>query len=249
VERVELRFAVGVAGIASNPAGESLADPGAGHDHQATDRKGQHGDHHAERALQCQQEVRVHASPDGGGEPGVSTSNVCGPGTPATKIQARTIDELIEKSGPHAPALRELDALIVAAAPELERRLFSGPSITMIGYGELVWRNMSSSGVWPVIAVALQKHQVSMYVAAEWGGVPLVQNYVGRLGRADFGKNCVRFKRFEGLDRAALTALVREAVAAAAVQSRMYGRDCARPVEGRSKARPRAPTSKGLHRR
>jgi len=91
------------------------------------------------------------------------------------KIQARTIDELIEKSGPHAPALRELDALIVAAAPALERRLFSGPSITMIGYGELV--------------------------------------------------------------------------AAAAVQLRIYGRDCARPVEGRSKARPGAPTSKGPHRR
>ena len=154
------------------------------------------------------------------------------------KIQAGTIDEVIEKSGPHASALRELDALIVRAAPELERRLFSGPSITMIGYGELVWHNMSSSGVWPVIAVAPQKHQVSMYVAAERGGVPLVQLYLRRLGRTDFGKNCVRFRRFEDIDQAGLTELVQEAVAAAVIQSRIYGRDCARPADHASKGRP-----------
>lgn len=147
------------------------------------------------------------------------------------KVEANTIDELIERSGRHADALRELDALIVEAAPELERRLFAGPSITMIGYGELVWENMSKSGVWPVIAVAPQKHHVSMYVAAEREGVPLVQIYDDRLGRTNNGKNCVRFKRFENLDRAVVTELVRESVEAAAVQSRIYGRDCAQPIE------------------
>jgi hypothetical protein len=147
------------------------------------------------------------------------------------KIDAATIDELIDKSGPRADALRKLDALIVAAAPQLQRRLFRGPSITMIGYGELVWQNMSSSGVWPVIAVAPQKHQISMYVAAEREGVPLVQVHAARLGRTNNGKNCVRFQKFEDLDRTAVTGLVHDAVAAAAVQSRIYGRDCARPVD------------------
>jgi len=148
------------------------------------------------------------------------------------KIEASTIDELIERSGPQAAALRAIDELIVAIAPELPRRLFSGPSITMIGYGELVWANMSSSGVWPVIAVAPQKHQISMYIAAERDGVPLVQLHAGRLGRTDNGRNCVRFKRFDDLDRPALAALIEDAVAASAVQERIYGRDCARPVEG-----------------
>lgn len=148
------------------------------------------------------------------------------------KVEADTIEELIVKSGKHADALRALDALILRVAPELERRLFSGPSITMIGYGELAWQNMSKSGVWPVIAVAPQKHQVSMYVAAERDGVPLVQVYGHRLGRTNSGKNCVRFRRFQDLDVDALAELVRDAVAAAAVQSRIYGRDCARPVDG-----------------
>lgn len=146
------------------------------------------------------------------------------------KIEAKSIDELIEKSGPRADAIRRLDALIVATAPDLQRRLFSGPSITMIGYGELIWQNMSSSGVWPVIAVAPQKHQVSMYVAAEVEGTPLVQIYGTRLGRTNNGKNCVRFKKFEDLDETELVAFIGDAVAAAAVQKRIYGRDCARPV-------------------
>lgn len=146
------------------------------------------------------------------------------------KIDAATINDLIEKSGPHADALRKLDALIVATAPQLQRRLFRGPSITMIGYGELIWQNMSSSGVWPVIAIAPQKHQISMYIAAEREGLPLVQIHAGRLGRTNNGKNCVRFRKFEDLDQLAVTALIQDAVVAATVQSRIYGRDCARPA-------------------
>lgn len=146
------------------------------------------------------------------------------------KIEASTIDELIEKSGTRSESLRRLDALIVATAPNLLRRLFSGPSITMIGYGDLIWENISSSGVWPLIAVAPQKHQISMYVAAEVDGKPLVQIYEGRLGRTNNGKNCVRFKRYDDLDEAALTAFLHDAIAAAAVQTRIYGRNCARPV-------------------
>ena len=147
------------------------------------------------------------------------------------KIEAKSIEELIERSGPRADALRKLDALIVATAPELERRLFSGPSVTLIGYGELIWENMSSSGVWPVIAVAPQKHQVSMYVAAEQDGVLLVQVYGDKLGRTNNGKHCVRFKKFEDLVQDEVVAFLRDAVAAAADQSRIYGRNCARPVD------------------
>jgi hypothetical protein len=91
---------------------------------------------------------------------------------------------------------------------------------------------MSSSGVWPLIAIAPQKHRISMYVAAEVDGTPLVQLYGGRLGRTDNGKNCVRFRKFEDLDETALSAFLADAVAAADVQTRIYGRNCARPVDG-----------------
>lgn len=98
------------------------------------------------------------------------------------KIEAKTIGELIEKAGAHAGSLRKPDALIVRIAPQLERRMSSGPSIPKIGYGGLVWENMLSSDVWSVIAVALQKHHISTYVAAEVGGLPPGQVYDGKLG-------------------------------------------------------------------
>lgn len=147
------------------------------------------------------------------------------------KIEAATIDELIEKSGSRADALRRLDAVIVATAPDLERRLFTGPSITMIGYGELMWKNMSSSGVWPLIAVAPQKQHISMYVAAEVNGTPLVQLYSDRLGKTNNGKNCVRLKKFADLDESALISFITDAVEASAVQKTIYGRNCAWPAE------------------
>lgn len=146
------------------------------------------------------------------------------------KIVARTIEELIAKSGARAEELRRIDALVSAAAPSLQRRLFSGPSITMIGYGELTWQNMSSSGVWPVIAIAPQKHQISIYVAADKRGKTLVQMYDGRLGKANHGKHCIRFRRFEDLNQQEMASLVKDAAEAAALQERIHGRNCAKPV-------------------
>ena len=83
------------------------------------------------------------------------------------KVKANTIEELFSASREHESDLRELDKLIVKTAPKLKRQLFSGPSITMIGYGEMTWMNKSSSGVWPLISVAPQKGTISIYVAAE----------------------------------------------------------------------------------
>lgn len=145
------------------------------------------------------------------------------------KVDAASIEELIAKS-PRPDDMLAIDDFLTGVVPTLQRRLFSGPSITMIGYGEIVWQNTSSSGAWPLIAVAPQKHQISMYVAAERDGVQLVTAFGDRLGRGN-GKSCVRFRRFDALDRQALTDLVTEAVAAAGVQGTVYGRNCAVPVD------------------
>ncbi len=67
------------------------------------------------------------------------------------KVQAHTIEELFTSSGEQEADMRTLDKRIVKTAPDLKRQLFSGPSITMIGYGEMTWMNKSSSGVRPLI--------------------------------------------------------------------------------------------------
>lgn len=146
------------------------------------------------------------------------------------KVEANTIEELFAASGVKEGDLRRIDRLIVETAPELKRQLFSGPSITMLGYGEMSWERKSGSGVWPLIGVAPQKHHISIYVAAEKDGTPLPEFYEERLGKVSLGKNCIRIKRMADVSEDELRNAVRDAVAWSAVQETMYGRNCAVPV-------------------
>lgn len=146
------------------------------------------------------------------------------------KVEANTIDELFAAAGKWEDDLRAIDRLIVATAPSLKRQLFSGPSITMLGYGEMTWQNQSASGVWPLIGVAPQKNNISIYVAAEKDGVPLPQLYKERLGKALMGKNCIRIRRLASVPLDALRSAVLDAVEWSQIQERMYGRNCAQPV-------------------
>ena len=147
------------------------------------------------------------------------------------KVNANTIEELFIASGEQESDLRAIDQLIVEAAPDLKRQLFSGPSITMLGYGEMTWESKSSSGVWPLIGVAPQKGNISIYVAAERDGVPLAQIYdKQRLGKVNNGKNCIRFRQLEDVNKDELRNAILDAIEWSKVQERMYGRNCALPV-------------------
>ncbi len=137
-------------------------------------------------------------------------------------MEADSIEDLIARS-PRPDDMLAIDEFISGVVPELPRRLFTGPSITMIGYGELVWQTMSSASLWPVIAVAPQAHQISVYVAAERDSVPLVSAFGDRLGKGN-GKTCLRFRRFSSLDLEAVRDLLRQAVAASQEQQRSDGR-------------------------
>lgn len=147
------------------------------------------------------------------------------------KVYANTIEELINASGEQEADLRALDKLIVKTAPQLKRQLFSGPSITMIGYGEMTWMNKSSSGVWPLISVTPQKGSISIYVAAEKDGVPLATIYRKRLGKTNNGKNCIRFKRLADVSMDELRNAILDAIEWSRVQETIYGRNCVQPVE------------------
>lgn len=53
------------------------------------------------------------------------------------KIEAETIEEFFVNSGEKEEAIREVDKIVTEMAPELERKLFAIPSITLLGYGEI----------------------------------------------------------------------------------------------------------------
>ena len=78
------------------------------------------------------------------------------------RIEASTIEEMLGSVTPERRAdLEIVDPVIRDAAPELERQLYAGPSITMIGYGSMGWQRNSGQGVWPLIGMASQKQYIS----------------------------------------------------------------------------------------
>lgn len=126
--------------------------------------------------------------------------------------------------------MRALDHLIMATAPDLKRQLFTGSSITMLGYGEMTWKSKSASGVWPLIGMAPQKSYISLYVAAEKDGIPLATLYRDWLGKTSNGKNCIRFRKLAEISLDELRCAIMDAVIWSAEQKRMYGRNCAQPA-------------------
>ncbi|MDA3812302.1 MAG: DUF1801 domain-containing protein [Spirochaetaceae bacterium] len=141
------------------------------------------------------------------------------------KIEATSIEELFIKSGEHEELIRAIDRIIHESAPELTRKLFSGNSITMIGYGEMSWETSSDLEVWPLISLAPQKHTVNLYIAAEKDDIPLPQHYIDNFGKSNVGKNCIRINSLKKLDTDILKELVRETLIWANLKSNVYGKN------------------------
>lgn len=127
------------------------------------------------------------------------------------KIEAKSIDELFEKSGELEPLFRELDSLIVKTVPNMERVLFESPSIVMIGYGLMLYRTTKTVGEWPVVGLAPQKGSVNLYVMGLTCGQPIAEFYQEKLGKVSAGKSCIRIKKMDNINRDELINLLKDA--------------------------------------
>ena len=119
-------------------------------------------------------------------------------------------------AGPREAELRGADALVLAAAPGIDRQLVPAGSGRMLGYGLMPYRPRSAkeTTTWPLIALAAQKRHLSLYVCAVVGGEYLVEVRADRLGRVSCGKSCIRFPSLDQVDVVELDRLVRDAVRA-----------------------------------
>jgi hypothetical protein len=61
------------------------------------------------------------------------------------------------------------------------------------------------------VGLSSRAQYISLYVCAADAEGHVAERYRDRLPRADIGKGCVRFKRFDDLDPAAVKDLLREA--------------------------------------
>lgn len=93
-------------------------------------------------------------------------------------------------------ALTALRKLIKEVAPDAKESMQSGMP-------------MYAMGSCPVFAFASQKHHLALYVC-EWNAM---NKYRDKLGKANCGKGCIRFKKLEDLSLDAVKEFLNEAAA------------------------------------
>ncbi len=137
---------------------------------------------------------------------------------------SQELDAWFAQAGPREEELRRVDALIMAAAPGIDRQLVPVGSGQMLGYGLMPYRPRSAkeTTMWPLISLAAQKRHVSLYVSAVVDGEYLAESRAGELGRVSCGKSCIRFTSLDQVDTVALDRLVRDAVASTAEGRNAY---------------------------
>jgi hypothetical protein len=90
-----------------------------------------------------------------------------------------------------------LHTFILKTAPSLKPNFI----YNMPGYGSFPYTNAKKATVyWPVIALASQKHYISLYICAVENGKYLAEKHKDTLGKVSVGKSCIRFKRLEDLN-------------------------------------------------
>jgi hypothetical protein len=134
------------------------------------------------------------------------------------------IDAWLAAAGPREGELRRVDALVQAAAPEIDRQLVPAGAGRMLGYGLMPYRPRSAKETTrvPLIALAAQKRYLSLYVCAVVDGQYLPEVRAAELGQVSCGKSCIRFTTLDRVDTVALDRLVREAVASTRAGENAY---------------------------
>ena len=126
------------------------------------------------------------------------------------------LDAWFAAAGPREEDLRRVDALIMAAAPGIDRQLVPAGSGQMLGYGLMPYKPRSAKETTqvPLISLAPQKRHLSLYVFAVVDGRYLAEARAEKLGKVSCGKGCVRFGSLDAVDVVELDRLVRDALRA-----------------------------------
>jgi len=123
------------------------------------------------------------------------------------KIKAKTVKDYIAS----VPADRReiilfLHTFIQKASPILKPHF----AYNMLGYGKFAYKNYKKEIIdWPIVALANQKHYISIYICAVDSGEYLVEKNKEQLGKVSVGKSCIRFKTLEDLNLKTLEKVIK----------------------------------------
>ncbi len=126
-------------------------------------------------------------------------------------VQANTIEELIEKSN-NVNLFKELYQILKEEIAQ-EGTLFKTDSnMTMIGFKYIKYQNTNYNGMWPLIAIAPQKNNISIYVLALENDEYIVQKYGKEFGKSNIGKSCIRIKKLDEKRIESLKVIIQKAL-------------------------------------
>lgn len=101
---------------------------------------------------------------------------------------------------------KQLDAFIRKAVPGLKANFANN----MLGYGSFPYLNYQKKLIrWPVIALANQKHYISLYICSVRDGAYVAETYKRSLGNVKVGKSCIRIKHLSEVDLPTLRTVLR----------------------------------------
>ncbi len=147
------------------------------------------------------------------------------------KIEATSIEELIQNSG-YIAIMQKLDNFMQQEFTSLERHLFAGKSITMIGYGLLTYQAKNNEEqFWPLISIAPQKNYVSIFIAGMKDDKPILEFYNHNFPKSMCGKNCLRISKISQIDFHIIKQIIDDAVIWHQNNINHYGRNCATLVD------------------
>lgn len=86
----------------------------------------------------------------------------------------------------------------------------------IIGFGMFHYKGKSKAceGDWMKVGMACNKASLSVYSCASNDKGMLAEQYADKLGKVEVGKSCIRFKKWEDVNKPALRKLLKESMKA-----------------------------------
>ncbi len=126
-------------------------------------------------------------------------------------VIANTIDEFFESSLNKEDLIR-LDKTITSLTTGLDRKLHISPTFTVLGYGSMIYSRKTVNGIIPIIAFAPQKGSINLYISLHPEGPLIINSYKEKLGKCSYGKTCIKFTKFDKLNKLEFERFIKEIV-------------------------------------
>ncbi len=111
------------------------------------------------------------------------------------KTDSNSITQFFDNCGKYKNMAIEIDKLILEVSPTIDRKLHTTNNTTILGYAFAPYKNSCYDGLWPIISIAPQKNNLSLYFMLFEDGNSVVKQYSHIFGKSNVGVSCIRLKK------------------------------------------------------